>query len=490
MKFCANLVASFLLILAAGCTAAVSKKAAEPIAPAPVNAARVVATMSAAVRLETVSERNPEAFAEMKKLLRQSYPLTFGRLGVEENGPGSLLFTWQGSDAKRTPYLLLAHLDVVPVEAGTENLWEFPPFSGAVENGYVWGRGTLDCKSTAITILAAVEDLIASGFVPRRTLYLAFGDDEEIGGNTGASVLADRLEKRDVRFLFTLDEGMVIADGILPGLDRTAAIIGVAEKGYVTMKITARAPGGHSSMPPTSTAAGRLARAIVRIEEHPMPASLEGPPRQTLEALAPHIGGATGLAIAALPLTEGLILANYNGSPAQAAQVRTTTAVTMLNAGTKENVLPQRAEAIVNFRLRPGDTIADVRTHLRDVIDDGAIEIDQVGFASAPSPVASTTSTGYELISRSIEEVFPGVLIVPGLVLGGTDTRHYVHLSENSLRFGPMRLGRDDISRVHGTNERISTDNLVEMVRFYRRVIQNADALAPASAPGPEASAG
>lgn len=488
MKFSANMPAAFL-VLALGCTAAVPYKAAEPIAPAPIHAARVVAAISEAVRLQTISARNPEAFAEMKNLLRRSYPMTFGRLGVEENGPGSLLLTWQGSDAELTPYLLMAHLDVVPVEAGTESLWKYPPFSGAVAEGYVWGRGTLDCKSSAITILAAVEDLIATGFVPRRTLYIALGDDEEIGGRTGAAVLAKRLEERDVRFLFTLDEGMVIATGLLPGLDRPAAIIGVAEKGYVTMKLTARAAGGHSSMPPPSTAAGRLARAIVSIEEHPMPASLDGPPRQTLEALAPYIGGATGLAIAALPLTEGLILSNYNESPAQAAQVRTTTAVTMLSAGTKENVLPQRAEAIVNFRLRPGDTVDDVRAHLRYVIEDDTIEIDQIGFASEPSPVTSTTSTGYELITRSIEEVFPGVLIVPGLVLGGTDTRHFVHMSEASLRFGPMRLGRDDIARVHGTNERISTDNLIEMVRFYRRVIQNADALMPATEPMAKGSA-
>ena len=476
----ASLLATACLLLSA-CSAARQDSATEvgtpvePRPPAPIDAAALTQTMSDAVQLPTISARNPEAFAELKKLLARAYPRTFATLQVEENGPGSLLLTWQGSDASLAPYLLLAHLDVVPVEAGTEGLWEHPPFSGAVADGYIWGRGTLDCKATAVAILAGIESLIESGFKPTRTLVVAFGDDEEIGGRTGAAVLSEKLAQRGLSFLFTLDEGMVIGENLMPGLDRPAAIIGVAEKGYMTVRLSAPAAGGHSSMPPHHTAAGRLAAALVRLENNPMPASLEGTPRAMLEAIGPHLGGVTGAAIAALPLSEGIVLGTYRNVPALDAQVRTTTAITMLDSGTKENVLPQSAQAIVNFRLRPGDTPQDVETHIRETIEDDGITIERVGVPNEASPVADTASAGYRLVARTILELYPDVIVVPGLVLGGTDTRHYVDNAEASLRFGPMRLGRDDLARVHGTNERIAADNLVEMAQFYRRVIENAD---------------
>lgn len=450
---------------------------AKPAAvPARIDGKRLTKATSEAVQLRTISARNPEAFAELKALLRSSFPKTFEKLAVEQNGPGSLLLTWQGSDPSLAPYLLLAHLDVVPVEAGTEELWEYPPFSGAIADGYVWGRGTLDCKATAITILGAVESLIESGFSPRRTVVVAFGDDEEIGGANGAAVLSRRLAERGMSFLFTLDEGMVISEKLMPGIERPTAIIGVAEKGYLTLRLTAPASGGHSSMPPHHTAAGRLAAALVRLEDNPLPASLDGTPRATLEALGPHLGGVTGAAIAALPLSESLILSIYRDTPALDAQVRTTTAITMLAAGTKENVLPQSASAIVNFRLRPGDTPEEVEEHVRTTIEDPAIAIERVGTLNEASPVTATDSAGYQLVASSIRELFPDAIVVPGLVMGGTDTRHYVDNAEASLRFGPMRLGPNDITRVHGTNERIASANLVEMAQFYRRVIENTDA--------------
>ena len=468
----------FLMIIGllwASCAAPVrpSVERRQPLAK--VDSDRLAKTLSAAVRIPSVTGSPATNFDAVEALLRNSFPLTFSRLEVQAFPGGSLLLEWPGRDRKKLPYLLLGHIDVVPVEAGTESDWVFPPFSGEIAQGYVWGRGTLDCKTTVIATLTAVEGLLANGFVPERTVYLAFGADEEVGGHAGAAVMAASLEARSVRFLFTLDEGNVIVSDIMPGLERPAAIIGIAEKGYVTFELTSRGAGGHSSMPPRSTAAGRLARAIVAVESSPMHGEIDGPARAMLEALAPHLDTTTRLAIGALPLSEPLILQSYNATPALSAQVRTTTAVTMMNAGTKENVLPQKAQAVVNFRLRPGDTVADVEAHLRDVIDDPEIEILRIGNANEASPVAALESAGYQLVSNAIEETFPGVLVIPGLVVGGTDTRHYVRLADASLRFGPMRLGPDDLARIHGTNERIAVENLVEMARFYRQLILDSD---------------
>ena len=469
---------TFLIIaglLWMGCTAPVLPPAERARPLAEVDSDRLAGTLSAVVRIPSVTGSAAKNFGAVDRLLQRSFPLAFSRLEVQRFTGGSLLLRWPGRNEEKLPYLLLGHLDVVPVESGTESDWDFPPFSGAIAQGYVWGRGTLDCKTTVVTILTAVEGLLATGFSPERTVYLAFGADEEVGGHAGAAAIATALEARSVRFLFTLDEGNVIVSGIMPGLDRPAAIIGVAEKGYVSFELTARGAGGHSSMPPRSSAAGRLARAIVAVEASPMPGEIEGPTRAMLESIAPHLDTATRLAIGALPLSEPLILQSYNATPALSAQVRTTTAVTMMTAGTKENVLPQQAEAVVNFRLRPGDTAADVAAHLRRVIDDPEIEISQRGKANEASPVAALDSAGYELVSDAIRQTFPEAIVVPGLVVGGTDTRHYVRLAQASLRFGPMRLGPSDLARIHGTNERIAVTNLVEMAQFYRQLILDAD---------------
>ena len=443
-------------LLCLACAAPVQPVETPPRSQSRVDTQRLAAALSAAIQIPTISGSDPTEFAALEQLLRRAFPQTFGRLRVQRFPGGSLLMEWPGKQPDQKPYLLMAHLDVVPVSTGSESDWSWPPFSGAIEEGFVWGRGALDCKGTAIAILTAVEGLLASGFQPDRTVFLAFGADEEVGGRGGAGAMAASLRDRSVRFLFTLDEGTAVLSGLMPGLEQPTAIIGVAEKGYATFQITARAPGGHSSMPPPSSAAGKLARAIVAIEDSPLPADIDGPTRAMLEALGPHMDTTTRLAIAALPVSEPLILQSFEGSPALSAQVRTTTAVTMVNAGTKENVLPQKAQGIVNFRLRPGDTVEDVRNHLLGVVDSSEIEISLVGTANEASPVAALDS-------------------VPGLVVGGTDTRHYVELADASLRFGPMRLGPEDLPRIHGTNERIAVENLAEMTRFYRRLILDTD---------------
>ena len=475
-----GIAVTVLAMLCTACpTSSPQRQAPSPLA-VEVDAQRIARHLSEAIRQPTISLDNPEAFEALRAWLPRAYPRIYATLEVEEIGRDSLLMHWRGSDPERSPYAFLAHLDVVPVETGSEALWEHPPFSGAVAAGYVWGRGAIDDKGPAIAMLEAIESLLEAGYVPPRSLYLALGGDEEVGGKQGAGAIAGALESRGVRLGFTLDEGMVIANGLVPDIDAPVAVIGVAEKGYMNLRLTAFQAGGHSSVPPAHTAAGRLAGALVRLEAQPLPASLEGPPLLSLQFLAPHMGILARASIAAYPLSRRLLLARYLGEPAMAAQVRTTTAITMLEAGIRPNVLPASASAVVNFRIRPGESADEVVAHVRDAVNDPEISI-EVLRASEASPVSPVDGEGFRIVQRALAEVVPEALVIPGLVLGGTDSRHYVQLTDGAYRFAPMRLGGSDVTRIHGSNERISIANLVEMVRFYRRVIQLADASAPPS---------
>ena len=325
--------------------------------------------------------------------------------------------------------LLLAHQDVVPVAAGEETGWTHPPFAGVVADGHVWGRGALDDKASLVAILEAVERLAASGRAPRRAILLAFGHDEEVGGERGAARIAERLAERGVAPEFVLDEGMaVLADGV-PGVRGLVALVGIAEKGSVTLDLEVEAEGGHSSMPPRQTAIGILAAAVARLEASPMPARLAGPARLMLEGLAPEMGFGSRLAVANLWLFRRPLERRLAASPAGNALLRTTTAATLVEGGVKENVLPRSARAAVNFRLLPGDSIRSVIEHARRAIADPRVAVKvRGGFAAEASPVAPVETAGFEAIRRSIAEVFPGAAVAAY----GDAIRFYLRLLEST----------------------------------------------------------
>ncbi len=267
-------------------------------------------------------------------------------------------------------------MDVVPVEPGSAGAWQHPPFSGAIADGFVWGRGTLDDKVSVLATLEAIELLLADGFTPERTIYLAFGHDEEIDGRHGAAAIAAVLAERGVRLGFTLDEGGIIAHDIVPGVAPPVALIGVAEKGYLSLKLSVEAEDcGHSSMPPRTTVIGRLAGAIHRLESNPMAANLAPSMIDMFDQLADEMPFMLGLAVSNRWLFAPLVESRLSESPSSDAAIRTTTAVTMFNAGVKANVLPCAAEAVVNFRILSSDSVASVTEHVRQVIDDPVIEI-------------------------------------------------------------------------------------------------------------------
>lgn len=434
--------------------------------------------LAAAIRFRTIASfeqpnQNAEEFHKLHAFLEQSYPHTHAVLKREVVGGGSLLYTWQGTDAAALPILLMAHQDVVPIAANSEQDWQVPPFDGAIKDGFVWGRGSWDDKGNLVSILEAVEKLTAAGFKPRRTIYLAFGHDEEVGGQRGAKAVASLLQARGVHLDYVLDEGLVITEGLMKGLEKPLALIGVAEKGYATVFLNLSAKTGHSSMPPQKTAIGMMSAALAKLEDNQLPAGIRGVLRDMLETVAPEMSGMNRILLSNLWLFKPLVLRELEKNASTNALTRTTTALTIVHAGNKDNVLPGTVDATVNFRLLPGDSGANIVEHVRKTITNEAIKVSTFGGNSEPSRLSHTDAPSYQTISRTIRELFPGTVVAPGLMVGGTDARHFEGISDNVYRFSPVRARSEDLARFHGTNERISISNFSELIRFYHQLLMN-----------------
>ena len=438
--------------------------------------------LAGSLRIPTISHEDPaafdaKAFRALHAYLEAAFPRTHAQLRRETIGAHSLLYTWSGSNDALKPILLLGHLDVVPVEPGTEKDWQSDPFGGRIADGFIWGRGAIDNKSAVVGTLEAVEMLLGAGFRPARTVYLAYGHDEEVGGTHGARQIAELLRRRGVQLEMVLDEGGVIGDGILPNVSAPVALIGIAEKGFASIELSTSAHGGHSSLPPRQTTVGILSAAIARLEQNPMPARLQGPTRQLFDRIASQLPVAQRAVFANLWLTYPLVTRKLESSPATNAMVRTTMAATIFQAGTKDNVLASQARAVVNFRISPGDTIAGVAEHVRRVIDDPRVEVRIVGrFSAEPSAVSSTESDSFVKIERAIRSVNPDAIAAPYLVVVATDSRYFADLSTNVYRLLPLRLSQRDIERIHGADERLSVRDYESAVRFYRQLVLNATA--------------
>ncbi len=431
-----------------------------------------------AIRFPTLSQADtalfdPAPFQAFREYLRESFPRVHERSFPEVVAGNSLLFTWAGSNPEIPPVILMAHYDVVPVEPGTEGDWLRPPFSGVVVDGEVWGRGAMDDKASLMALLEGVETLMARGFEPERTLLLAFGHDEEVGGIRGAAEVAALLERRGVKADYVLDEGLAIVEGALPGVDGPVALLGLAEKGYLSLQLTVEGEGGHSSTPTGESAVGILAGAVSRLEASPMPTRLDGPTRMLLESLGPRMSLGMRIVTGNLWLFRGLVAGLMAGDPETNAAVRTTTAPTLFHAGVKDNVLPSKAQAVVNFRLLPGDTEATVLAHVAEVVGDPRVQVEVYqGMSVPPSPVSRVDAPGYRQIGQAVQEVFPGTLVAPFLTLGGTDSKHFVGIADDVYRFAPLRYRPELAGGVHGTNERIPVDDYRDMVRFYVRLME------------------
>jgi carboxypeptidase PM20D1 len=438
------------------------------------------ARLGRALAFRTVSHADParvewDEFCRLHAYFAATFPRVHAELAREVVGEYSLLYRWDGSDQTLEPILLMSHLDVVPVETGTEADWTYAPFSGAVADGYIWGRGALDVKCGLVGLLEASELLLAAGFRPQRTVYLAVGHDEEVGGAHGNARMAALLAARGVRLQFVLDEGGAIGEGLIHGVTRPVAFVAIAEKRSVNVELAVEQEGGHASSPPAETAIGILAAAITRLQSHPFPARLHPATESMLERLGPALPFPVGSLVANRRVFARLLCRQFAKTPAGNAAVRTTTAVTLFEAGVRENVLPRRARAVLNCRLLPDDTVEKLLDQVRGTVNDARVRAALLPGAedSQPSPVADSGSASFALLEQTIRQIFPDVLVAPCLAVHTTDSRHYARIAENIYRFIPARLTAADLERIHGVDERIAIGNYADIIRFFAALIQS-----------------
>ena len=453
---------------------------AVPAAPAlPLVSDFMTAHLAGALRIPTVSrtvyaETDSLPFDQLAAYLERTFPLVHQRLKLQTVNHYARLYEWPGTDPALKPLLLLAHQDVVPVLPGTAGQWTRPPFAGQQAGGYLYGRGALDDKLNVVGQLEAVEYLLRTGYQPRRTVLLAFGHDEETQGRRGAAALAELIQKRYPRLAMVLDEGgLVKADGVA-GLAQPVALVGVSEKGYLSLELLATGAGGHSSMPPALTSVGRVATAVARLEAQPFPARLDGGVSGLLAYLAPAVPFGKRLVFANQWLFGSLIKKSLAATPSGNAALRTTTAPTIMRGGEKDNVLPASATATVNFRLLPGDSVGAVVRRVREIINDPQIQLKTLGEGRAASPVSGTDNAAFAALHRTIKSVFPQALVAPYVVVGATDARAYAALCpQATYRFTPVLMDQAAIESLHGTNERLRPAAYLTLIQFYAALIRN-----------------
>ncbi|MDR0325266.1 MAG: M20/M25/M40 family metallo-hydrolase [Oscillospiraceae bacterium] len=434
-------------------------------------AARAADALAEAIRCQTVSypdvtRRDFTQWVALRRVLRDKFPLSHERMVSEHAAGFSSLFKWESPEPAGDPILLCGHLDVVPAEG----VWRVPPFEGRIEDGFVWGRGALDCKNIVVCLFAALESLFERGFTPNRDIYLALGHDEELGGSEGAKQIARYFAQRGIHFSLVLDEGGFISDGAFP-IGKPVADICAAEKGVMDVRLSVSAPGGHSSRPPDRTAAGLLCEAVCRIGFKPRPARLLPLVRDNLEAIAPWMDAALRRYMASPRLYGKKTLARLCADERTAALVRTTAAPTMLNGGIAPNVLPVSAEANVNIRLLPGDDSDGFVSWIGALTRDLGVKVDIVQEGEA-SGVSDYKGASFSILAGAVNDIFPGIPAVPGLFCGATDARHYEPFSNAVLRFSPFIVTSDELATVHAENERIAIASLGTAIQFYRRVIE------------------
>lgn len=447
--------------------------------PVVVDEAGAIQRFAASIRIATVSQTgqpiDSDAIAKFRDLLQTSFPRVHAAMTREVLPSGAMLFTWKGRNPSADPVILMGHMDVVPVDAATLDRWQHPPFSGDVADGSIWGRGTLDDKYAVLSLMEAAETLLAQGFTPARTVIFAFGDDEENGGPQGAANIVKLLQSRGLHAEFVVDEGGLIIKDMIPGLASPIALIGLSEKGFLNVRLSTKGAGGHSSEPPPHTAIGQLAAGLARLEAHPFPGSLPEPTREQLLSIAPYLPFSKRMILANLWLTRPLVVASGLKNEKQAGGYHTTTAEDMISGGIKDNVLPTEAQAIVNFRILPGETIDAVIEGVRSRVADPNIAVADAGsgISRNPSPVSPTDSEGYRTLSGSIRQFYPGAVVTPYLMQQATDSAYYYAVSPNVYRFLPIEADPTIFTMVHGYNEHMTTANYVRVVQFEAQLVKN-----------------
>lgn len=442
----------------------------DPIDAAPVAALREI------LRLPTVASEDPDLtdpapFVELHSRLREHFPLTHEVGEVIDVPPHALLIRVPADPASPTaaadPVVLMAHMDVVPL--GDETLWTHPPLAAEVVDGVIWGRGTLDDKGQLVAVTAAVESLLADGRRPARDVWLSFGSDEEVMGSS-AQRAVEVLRAREVQPWFVLDEGGAVASEAFPGVTRPLGVVGVSEKGVLSLRLTASGRGGHASRPAKGGPAARVAAAITRLERHPFPAHVSPATLEMLRRLAPHLPRPLRPVVERADRFPGaLARLLVAAGPEAAALARTTVAVTTLTGSPAINVSPTSVVAGLNLRIAVGETTADATTRIRRVVGPD-IDI-EVADAHEPSPLSPVDDPAFALLERTITEVFAEAVPVPYVMYAATDARHFTAICERVYRFAPFRMSADQREAIHSYDERLGVEDFLDGIRWYRALL-------------------
>ncbi len=445
--------------------------AAEPVA-VEIDEQAAISHFADMIRCKTVSyyedERIDKAeFAKFRALLKQHYPNVSAKCTYEEIGPSGLLFSLKGKRSEN-PAVFMSHYDVVPVN---EELWTKPAFDGLIQDGILWGRGTLDTKATLLGVMEAAEHLLKRGFVPENDMYFAFAGDEEVAGKS-QPVIVETMRARGIVPALVLDEGGAVVEGIFPGVKQPCALIGIAEKGLMDAQFVIEGAGGHASSPPPHTGLGRLAAAVTRIEAKPFPVTLTKPVAEMFDTLGRRSSFAFKLIFANLWCFLPVLDAMCKKSGGELnAMMRTTCAFTMAEGSKASNVLPPRARMVANLRIISGETIEGTLVRLKTLVADDGITT-SVMHGTDPCSISRTEGYGWEKLTKAIAQTWPEAEVSPYLMFAASDSRHYSAISENVYRFSTMELTKEERSGIHGHDEHIPLEKVVKTVQFYIRLMQ------------------
>ena len=431
-----------------------------------------VSSLAELVKCRTVSrfdgaEEDDAEFEKLVALLPKLYPSVFEKCSFIRTEGRGLLFRWQGK-SERDPAILMAHYDVVPVD---EDKWDKPPFDAVIEDGVMWGRGTLDTKVTVNAILFAANHLISQGFVPETDIYLAFSGGEEVNG-PGACHIVDYFKKNGIEPSVVLDEGGGVVENVFPGVSAPCALIGIAEKGIANIRYEVESSGGHASAPKPHTPVGVLARACSRVEASPFKYHITEPVAQMFDTLGRHSTFIYRLIFANRwcfsPVLDAM--AKKSGGEMNAL-LRTTVAFTQMSGSSAPNVIPTTASMVSNVRLDPEDTVESAVSYIKKVIDDESVKVTVIN-GTDPSRISTTNCDGWRKLSEAVEETWQGSIVSPYLMVQCSDSRHYGAISDKVYRFSAMALTSEERATIHGNNERITLDAISKAVEFYIRFIK------------------
>ena len=430
-----------------------------------------VTALQKLVQCKTISYNDPAMeddgeFQKLIGLMPALYPQVFEVCAFQQLPDRGLLMRWPGKSEKE-PSVMMAHYDVVPVN---EESWDKPPFDGILEDGHLWGRGTLDTKATFNGILSAANALIGQGFIPANDIYFAFSGGEEVNGK-GAVNIVNYFKENKIQPALVVDEGGAVVENVFPGVKAPCGLIGIAEKGMMNVCYSAHSGGGHASAPPPKTPVTTLAKACQNVLKHPFKMHITKPAREMFDTLGRHSSFALKIVFANLWLFEPVLdlICRSSGGELNAL-VRTTTAFTMMEGSNARNVIPAKASLISNMRLNPADTVAGCKAYLEKVVADEAVEI-TVLESFEPSPISETGCESWDKVAAAVANTWPGCIVSPYLMVQCADARHYRDLSNHVYRFSAMDMTAEERKSIHGNNEKIRLESIAKAVEFYIRLM-------------------